>query len=228
VFFKLSFGEAIRRSLLSDYRVVVIGVDDQTIATWIRNRELLITSTGYENDAESMGMQVGLLKGMRDYDLKRVISFHNKIQRAEQFSKELNAAAAWVSSGSDQAERVKSDYVSGEMPTFTRRQKLRDLKNLENADRRVLSNARCLAEGIDVPTLDGVAFIDPKSSQIEIIQAVGRAIRLSPDKKIGTIVIPVFLGVATELDPLIERGGFQAIWNVLNALKSHDEELGQR
>jgi superfamily II DNA or RNA helicase len=225
VFFKLSFGEAIRRGLLSDYRVVVIGVDDEMVSAWIRNRELLITSTGYENDAESLSTQVGLLKGMKDYDLKRVISFHSKIKRAEQFSKELSAAAVWISSEGNQVGRVKSDFVSGEMPTFKRRQKLRDLRNLDNADRRVLSNARCLAEGIDVPMLDGVAFIDPKSSQIEIIQAVGRAIRLSPDKKIGTIVIPVFLGNAAELDPLIESGGFKAIWNVLNALKSHDEEL---
>ena len=225
VFFKLSFGDAIRRGLLSDYRVVVVGVDDQMAETWIRNRELLITSTGYENDAESIGTQVGLLKGMKDYDLKRVISFHSKVKRAEQFSKELNAAAVWISSSGNQVERVKSDFVSGEMAMFKRRQKLRDLKNLENADRRVLSNARCLAEGIDVPTLDGVAFIDPKSSQIEIIQAVGRAIRLSPDKKVGTIIVPVFLGSATELEPLIETSGYKAIWNVLNALKSHDEEL---
>jgi hypothetical protein len=227
VLFKLSFGEAIRRGLLSDYRVVVIGVDDQMVETRIRNRELLITSTGYQNDAESLGTQVGLLKGMKDYDLKRVISFHSKIKRAEQFSNQLNAAAIWISSGGDQVERVKSDFVSGEMAMFKRHQKLRELKNLENADRRVLSNARCLAEGIDVPTLDGVAFIDPKSSQIEIIQAVGRAIRLSPDKKIGTIVIPVFLGNAAELEPLIETGGFKSIWNVLNALKSHDEELAK-
>lgn len=225
VFFKLSFGDAIRKGLLSDYRVVVIGVDDQMVETRIRNRELLITSTGYENDAESIGTQVGLLKGMKDYDLKRVISFHSKIKRAEQFSNELNTASAWISPDINQIDRIKCDFVSGEMAMFKRRQKLRELKNLENADRRVLSNARCLAEGIDVPTLDGVAFIDPKSSQIEIIQAVGRAIRLSPDKKLGTIVIPVFLGNATELEPLIATSGFKTIWNVLNALKSHDEEL---
>ena len=227
VFFKLTFGEAIRRGLLSDYRVVVIGVDDQMVENKIRNRELLITSTGYENDAESLGTQVGLLKGMKEYDLKRVITFHSKIKRAEQFSNQLNAAAAWITPDSDKVERVKSDFVSGEMSMFKRHQKLNELKNLENADRRVLSNSRCLAEGIDVPTLDGIAFIDPKSSQIEIIQAVGRAIRLSQDKKIGTIVIPVFLGNATELEPLIETGGFKAIWNVLNALKSHDEDLSK-
>lgn len=224
-FFKLPFGEAIRRGLLTDYRVVVIGVDDQMIASWIQNRELLSTDTGYQNDAESMGTQIGLLKGMKDYDLKRVISFHSKIKRAEQFSKELNAVADWVELAADQAEHIEADYVSGEMPTFKRRQKLRDLKNLQQSDRRVLSNARCLAEGIDVPTLDGVAFIDPKSSQVEIIQAVGRAIRLSPDKKVGTIVLPVFLGNGASAEELAETSGFKAIWNVLNALKAHDEDL---
>lgn len=225
VFFKLPFGEAIRRGLLTDYRVVVIGVDDQIIASWIENRELLRTDTGYENDAESMGTQIGLLKGMKDYDLKRVISFHSKIKRAEQFSKDLNSVADWVASTEDQAERIQSDYVSGEMPTFKRRQKLRDLKNLQHSDRRVLSNARCLAEGIDVPTLDGVAFIDPKSSQVEIIQALGRAIRLSPDKKVGTIILPVFLANGASVEELAETSGFRAIWSVLNALKAHDDDL---
>lgn len=225
VFFKLPFGEAIRRGLLTDYRVVVIGVDDQMIASWIYKRELLSTDTGYQSDAESMGTQIGLLKGMKDYDLKRVISFHSKIKRAEHFSKELNDVVHWVGLAADQAEHIEADYVSGEMPTFKRRQKLRDLKNLQHSDRRVLSNARCLAEGIDVPTLDGVAFIDPKSSQVEIIQAVGRAIRLSPDKKVGTIILPVFLGNGASIEELAETSGFRAIWNVLNALKAHDEDL---
>ena len=79
------------------------------------------------------------------------------------------------------------------MPTLERSNKLRALGALKDEDRYLLANARCLSEGVDVPALDGVAFVDPKRSEIDIIQAVGRAIRLSDDKETGTIVIPVFL-----------------------------------
>jgi hypothetical protein len=89
----------------------------------------------------------------------------------------------------------------------------------------LLTNARCLSEGVDVTSLDGVAFIDPRSSQIEIIQAVGRAIRLSENKKAGTIVLPVFISKSEDPEQALEEGSFKPIWDVLNALKAHDEVL---
>jgi hypothetical protein len=88
-----------------------------------------------------------------------------------------------------------------------------------------LSNARCLSEGVDVPALDGVAFIDPRSSQVDIIQAVGRAIRLSADKKAGTIILPVFIRVSDDAVGAIEASNFKPVWEVLNALKAHDDVL---
>ena len=89
----------------------------------------------------------------------------------------------------------------------------------------MLSNARCLAEGVDVPSLDGVAFIDPRSSHVDIVQAVGRAIRLSPEKKTGTIVLPVFLKSAVDPVSAIEASNFKPIWEVLDALRAHDDVL---
>ena len=88
-----------------------------------------------------------------------------------------------------------------------------------------MSNARCLSEGVDVPSLDGVAFIDPRSSQVDIIQAVGRAIRLSQDKKAGTIVLPVFIAAGENAEDTIEASNFKPIWEVLDALKAHDDVL---
>ena len=114
---------------------------------------------------------------------------------------------------------------TGEMPTILRKQKLARLRNVGSGDIGLLSNARCLSEGVDVPALDGVAFIDPRSSEIDIIQSVGRAIRLSENKNMGTIVLPVFIEQTDNAENALAASGFKPIWDVLEALKSHDDRL---
>jgi superfamily II DNA or RNA helicase len=223
--FALKFGEAIKRGLLTDYRVVIIGVDDPTISEWIENRELLQADSDIEMDAESLAAQVGLLKAIKDYDLRRMISFHSRVSRAEEFSKDIHKVVDWIDEKHKPSGELKSDFVSGEMPTDKRRKKLAQLKGLQDNQRGLLTNAKCLSEGVDVPSLDGVAFIDPRSSQIDIIQAVGRAIRLSTNKKSGTIVLPVFIGSTDDPEQALEEGNFKPIWDVLNALKAHDDVL---
>jgi superfamily II DNA or RNA helicase len=223
--FALNFGEAIKRGLLTDYRVVIIGVDDPTISAWIENRELLKAESDIEMDAESLAAQVGLLKAIKDYDLHRLISFHSRVSRAEDFSQDIHKVLGWIDEKHKPRGELKSDFVSGEMPTDKRRRKLAQLKGLKDSERGLLTNARCLSEGVDVPSLDGVAFIDPRSSQIDIIQAVGRAIRLSDNKKAGIIVLPVFIGQSDNPEQALEEGNFKPIWDVLNALKSHDDVL---
>ena len=225
VLYALSFGKAIEKELLTDYRVVIIGVDDPTIAQWIANRELVTTGTGIETDSESLAAQIGLLKAIKDYDLKRIISFHSRINRAETFTTDIRQIMAWISDKNRPSGTLHTDFVSGNMPANKRKIKLDQLKALNADERGVLSNARCLSEGVDVPSLDGVAFIDPRSSQVDIIQAVGRAIRLSPDKKVGTIVLPVFIEAGRNADDTIEASNFKPIWDVLNALKAHDNVL---
>jgi predicted helicase len=225
--YSLPFGEAIRKNLLTDYQIVIIGVDSPMIAKWIKNREFIKTDTGIENDAQSMAAQIGLIKAMKDYDLKRVISFHSRVNRAESFKNDMHQVLDWISEEHRPTGELWTDFVSGSMPTDKRRQKLDYLKGLGQNQRGLLTNARCLSEGVDVPSLDGVAFIDPKSSQVDIVQAVGRAIRLSADKKFGTIVIPVFIEQGDDAVASIEASNFKPVWDVLNAFKSHDEELSQ-
>jgi superfamily II DNA or RNA helicase len=225
VLYSLPFGEAIKRGLLTDYQVVIIGVDNPTIAAWIENREFVKTESGIENDAESLAAQIGLLKAYKDYDLRRVISFHSRVKRAEQFSKDLINVIGWVGDEHKPSGTMRADFVSGEMATDKRRIKLAQLKSLSLLERGLLTNARCLSEGVDVPSLDGVAFIDPRSSQIDIIQAVGRAIRLSANKATGTIILPVFIEAGLHAISSIEESNFKPIWDVLNALKAHDDVL---
>ncbi|MDB9845090.1 Helicase associated domain protein [Burkholderiaceae bacterium] len=223
--YTLSFGEAIRRRLLSDYRVVIVGVDDAMLASWIENREIVRTATGIQTDAKSLAAAVGLLKAIKDYGIYRLISFHSRVDSAETFAKEIHGIQEWLPKEARLTGKLNSDYVSGAMSTDKRRQKLRVLANLADGDVSLLSNARCLSEGVDIPSLDGVAFIDPKKSQIDILQAVGRAIRLSDKKTSGTIVLPIFLEKGDNPDDVIERSDFKWIWEVLIALKAHDEIL---
>jgi hypothetical protein len=186
---------------------------------------LVSTGTGIETDSESLAAQIGLLKAIKDYDLKRIISFHSRVKRAEAFTTDMQNTMQWISDEHRPSGTLRTDFVSGNMPANKRKIKLDQLKALNADERGVLSNARCLSEGVDVPSLDGVAFIDPRSSQVDIIQAVGRAIRLSPDKKAGTIVLPVFLKVGEDAPSTIEASNFKPIWEVLDALKAHDDVL---
>ena len=223
--YTLTFGEAIAGDLLTDYQVVIVGVDDPMIAEWIANRKLVATEAGKETDAESLAAQIGLIKAIKDHDLKRIISFHSRVNRAKDFSSDIQEVLSSIDSEHRPDGQVWSDYVSGVMATDKRRTKLERLKSLDTAGRGLLANARCLSEGVDVPALDGVAFIDPRRSQIDIVQAVGRAIRLSKDKKFGTIVLPVFIENDDDTVSSIESSKFKPVWDVINALKSHDDVL---
>ena len=114
------------------------------------------------------------------------------------------------------------------MPAGQRHALLQHLGRLDDGERGLLANARCLTEGVDVPTLDGVAFIDPRRSEVDIVQAVGRAIRLAPDKTVGTIVIPVFIDTDEDPEIALDDSAFKPVWDVIKALRSHDDELGEQ
>jgi superfamily II DNA or RNA helicase len=226
----LSFGEAIERKLLSDYRVVIVGVDEPMVREWIEREEIVATDPDNQTDARTLAAKIGLIKAIKDYDLQRVISFHSRVLGAKNFSRELQAVINLVEPEHRPSGAFVSDYVSGDMKAGDRKGKIDRLKALDGFDRGILTNARCLAEGVDVPSLDGVAFIDPRSSQIEIIQAVGRAIRKvrgAAVQKVGTIVIPVFIEQGDDHEASIETSNFKPVWDVLKALKSHDEVLAE-
>jgi predicted helicase len=224
-FHTLTFGEAIKRELLTDYRVLIVGVDDDRTKEWIENRLLVATDTGFATDAKSLAAQIALLKAIKDWNLRRLISFHGRVKRAKEFSEDIIRVGEWLDVVHRPLQSLWADHVSGEMPTIARRQKLKRLKNIGEDEIGLLSNARCLSEGVDVPALDGVAFIDPRSSEIDIIQSVGRAIRLSDNKTMGTIVIPVFIEQSDNAEEALEASEFKPIWDVLEALKSHDDRL---
>jgi superfamily II DNA or RNA helicase len=227
VLHQLKFSQAIEQGLLSNYRVLVVGVDDAMVQKRIRDRDLLRTSNGVELDAETLATHVAVAKAVKDYDLRRVISFHGRVKGAQAFAADHMDVLAWVRKQDRPSGTTFTDYVSGDMNSGERNTKINRLRHLGADERGILSNARCLSEGVDVPSLDGIAFVDPRKSQVDIVQAVGRAIRKSTGKTHGTIVIPVFIDAEENKQEALESSRFEPIWDVVNALRSHDDDLAQ-
>lgn len=228
VFHRLPFSEAIKRALLTDYQVVVIGVDEAECREMAETARF-VRSEGIRNtDARTLAAQIGLGRAMSRYNLRRVISFHSRVIGARRFSGSLAEVISWMPADERPTGVVRASYVSGEMPARQRALRLRELGTIDTDHRGLLSNARCLTEGVDVPTLDGVVFIDPKGSEVDIVQAVGRAIRLAPDKSVGTIVIPVFIASGEDHEIILGDSSFKTVWEIVKALRLHDEELADQ
>jgi superfamily II DNA or RNA helicase len=227
VLHRLTFAQAIEQDLLSDYQVVVVGVSDEE-AHDLAERGAFVTRDGETvTDARTLARQVGLLRAMRNYDLHRVVSFHSRIDGASRFASSLLHTNEWLSASRRPTGKLWADHVSGKMTAGERDVRLRRLRAVELGEHGVLTNARCLTEGVDVPTLDGVAFIDPRRSQVDVVQAVGRAIRRAEEKILGTIVVPVLVDEDADPEEVLERSEFDRVWQIVRALRDHDEDLAE-
>lgn len=224
---RLSFGEAIRRELLSDYRVVIVGVSDRE-AIRLADQGAFVEYRGRTTDARSLARKIGLAKALNDFSLRRVLSFHGQVKAAKNFAEALAELIPRLPTGQSPQGELVFTYVSGDMPTGERRNRINRLRNVSKNQYALLANARCLSEGVDVPAIDGVAFVDPRRSQVDIIQAVGRAIRLSPDKSLGTIVIPVLVLEGEDEEKVLSESTFETIWAVVRALRDFDEDFAKQ
>ena len=124
--------------------------------------------------------------------------------------------------------KCETAHVDGKNNALERKQRIEWLKGDSDSEDvcRILSNARCLSEGIDVPALDAVLFMAPRNSHVDIVQAVGRVMRKAPGKQYGYIVLPV--AIPPDVDPvaaLNDNERFATVWSVLRALRSHDDRL---
>lgn len=218
------FSDAIEQKILSDYELIVVGVDDQMVTEQIKNRDFIKTSEENILDAETLALQIALAKGIKQNNLSRIINFHTRISGAKLFKDTFKKVINLIPEKDKPIGKISCDYVEGKMSTEDRNSKIQDLENLENGEIKILGNARCLSEGVDVPSLDGITFVDPKSSEIDIVQAVGRVLRKGNNKK-GTILIPVYLKDLNNVDNEVLAGRFSDVWRVIRALKCHDDVL---
>lgn len=218
-----SFADAIETGILTDYRVVLMGVDDSSVHDLLSNNTFLDVD-GDAMDANLLASHYGVAKAMARYSIRRVISFHSRVRKAREFVSLQPLIHAELTD--KQSVSMLSDVISGKDSAFRRTMLLDQMRDLKGKDFALIGNSRCLTEGVDVPSLDGIAFVDPRSSQVDIVQAVGRAIRRGGgDKTVGYIIIPIFFRGEELNEEVINEGQFRPVWEVLNALKSHDSSL---
>ena len=227
--YSLPFGEAIERDLLTDYQVVIIGVPTSEIASYAASRTLVSRADGATTDRSALVAEVATVKAIKKFGLQRLISFHARVSRAESFAKHIGDTAAQVSGvARSRLQKITALHVNGAMATSQRAARLMALRDVADDSSTIVTNARCLTEGVDVPELDGVVFADPKRSKVDVVQAVGRAIRRAPDKKVGTIVLPVIVPDGEDAADHLEGSDYRHVWNVLGALRAHDDVLAEQ
>ena len=246
VFYELKFDEAVHKyNALSDYRVRIAFIDpalmDPDLQASMTDEQGLLPL----NDKNKMvATWHSLLHPGRDDEserlLQRVIVFSNTIKASKRFAGTLNneskdtpqdsfkGVIGKVKETKPTDNDVDVRHVDGKTRALERKKHLRWLgeSNDEPNKCRILTNARCLSEGVDVPALDGVVFMEPRRSMVDVVQAVGRVMRLHPEKECGYVILPVAVPAGEDVNKTLDDGKtWKVVWEVLNALRSHDPNL---
>jgi superfamily II DNA or RNA helicase len=221
----LSFAEAIRKELLCRYQVAVIPIDDDEVHELIKRRRIVTADGEHKLEAARLATQIACGRAMRRFGCKRVVAFHPSIVESKQFSEHFPVAVELLADDERPETPVWSEHVDGAGMRFAQRTRLLERFESDGEEYRLLSNVRLLTEGVDVPGIDGIAFVDTHRGQVSIIQAVGRAVRPAPGKEVGTIVLPVVLRKGESFDAALARSEHRSIVDVLGALRSHDAEI---
>ena len=242
--FRIGFGEAVDKKLLSDYKVLVLTVSENEIPEALQraiadkheeiNTDDASKIIGCINAlSKRMLVDEGLLKASDPNPMHKAVAFCQNIKISKRITSTFNEYKDEYYNSLPQNERenlvnVTSDHIDGTMGASLREAKLSWLKNAlaENNECRILTNVRCLSEGVDVPSLDAVMFLSARNSQVDVVQSVGRVMRVAPGKNYGYIIIPVVIpsNVSPE-EALNDNERFRVVWTVLNALRAHDDRF---
>ncbi len=245
---RLPFAKAVQNDMLSDYRVIVLGVNRGAVTPRLQQRLEDLddeVSRGQRPDARAITRVLGTMlavNGLAEGDesdrpgrLRRTLAFANSIRRSKWFAKALGDSEVKrrttlrLASG-QRAMNVEAQHVDASSTALVRNRELRKLAEAERDDTcRILTNVRLFTEGVDVPELDAVAFLDPRDSQVDVVQAVGRVMRKAEGKRFGYIVIPVIVEPGADLSESLEQGsdGYHTVGRVLRALQAHDGRLSR-
>ena len=238
-FHRLPFSTAVEKDLLSDYKVVILAMSEQGVNETLHR---YLSNGGSEVNINDATKIVGCWRALQNPERKspddasikpltRAIAFTNTIKSSENLVNHWNGIieTAIKKIPEDQHPQnftCETAHVDGKNNALERKKLIEWLKGDADGVCRILSNARCLSEGIDVPALDAVLFMTPRNSHVDIVQAVGRVMRKAPGKEYGYIVLPV--AIPPDVDPveaLNDNERFAAVWGVLRALRSHDDRL---
>lgn len=242
-FYRLGFGDAVAQGLLTDYKVLVLAVDNAMVATTFQTQ--LANPSGelqLDDVAKIVGCWNGLAKrGHAEHDfgadaepMRRAVAFAGTIKASKKVEDMFEGVVdqfVAVHGGDDDEQGPALDcqvlHVDGTFNALERNTKLDWLRaDVPDGTCRILTNARCLSEGVDVPALDSVMFLSPRKSIVDVVQSVGRVMRKAPGKKYGYIILPIAIpeGVTPEV-ALRDNAKYQVVWEVLQALRAHDDRL---
>lgn len=245
VFHRLRFDQAVQMGLLSDYKVLVIAVDELHVSQALNKR---ISDEGDElklDDAvKIIGCWNALAKNVSEDDgmdvaadpqpMRTAIAFAQSIKHSKRLAAEFEQISQDLADDLEHLPALEARHVDGTMNVVKRNQMLAWLKDNIGSDEsvcRILTNARCLSEGIDVPALDAAIFLNPRDSVVDVVQSVGRVMRKATDqgKKYGYVILPI--GIRKDSSPeqaLDDNKKYRVVWQVLNALRAHDERLDRQ
>lgn len=238
--FELSFSYAVQKGLLTDYKVLVLAVDEAMVSAGVQKRLADKDNELVLDDATKI---IGCYRALAKLDvradvvadplpMKRAVAFCRDIKSSKAIKGEFKAVVdeylkTLPEAQSENAITCEVDHVDGTYNATARNGLLSWLK--EDAPEntcRILSNARCLSEGVDVPALDAILFLHPRKSQIDVVQSVGRVMRRAEGKNMGYVILPIGVpaGVAPE-DALNDNEKYKVVWQILNALRAHDDRF---
>ena len=240
VFYRLTFGRAVDEDLLTDYRVIALTVSEDVVSEVYQMAMAMEDGFEITDAAKVIGCWKGLAdqgKGDEGVNLKNAVAFCSTIpeskRMADYFQQTVNAYLEYENEQGNDVPMLECrvDHVDGTMDMASRKSKLHWLADVDDPDEdggecHVLSNVRCLSEGVDVPNLDAIMFLQPKKSRVEVVQAVGRVMRRFEGKEYGYIILPVVIPAGmTPEEALDNTDAFKVVWEIVQALRSHDERL---
>ena len=239
VLFHHGFARAVESGILTDYRVIVLAMDEGQVSASVQKRLADEDSELALDDATRIigcwkALSKADLTGLADDDFEpmhRALAFCRSIDSSklvrDEFGKVITEFLEETENGTLLDFHCDVKHVDGTYKARQRKQRLEWLNKDTGANVcRILSNARCLTEGVDVPALDAILFLHPRNSQIDVVQAVGRVMRRAPGKRMGYVILPVGVppGVPANI-ALNDNKKYRVVWQILNALRAHDERL---
>ena len=241
--YRIGFGEAVEKQLLSDYKVLVLTIDPMAMSESLQ--QSLATDSGEmlsDDEAKLVGCFNALskitlvddhqLKETDPLPMKRAVAFSQNIKVSKEIVDLINRMKeSYYEKLKPEAQketvRVSAMHIDGGMGSSAREERLAWLKGTtEEGECRILNNVRCLSEGVDVPSLDAVLFLSARDSEVDVVQSVGRVMRTAPGKKYGYIIIPVLVPSGEKAEKVLDNNDrFKVVWKILNALRAHDDRF---
>jgi len=199
--------------------VVTLATSDSRVKEFIENNPKVFAAGGEFDDVEFRDVAACLMlrEFYKDFETERTISFHSSIKKAEHFLKlyeKINEILGYTD--------IATFHISSKQSTGVR---TRQVKDFVRAEKSHISNARCLTEGIDIPSVDAVLFADPKYSVVDIVQAAGRALRLYEGKKLGYIFLPIVIPDGIEFEEYSASSEYKQVLRVIAGLANQDERI---